>query len=202
MPVVDTGTDVIEFPDGMSDADIKSALDQRYEQKSPDISSRVPPASLLTKFVPDTSSNLPRRELPDYLDQPKDTTDYAGESLLGISPEDIPSGVGTTAPALTIPLSAMAKTEACALQYATSPRGLGMVAGAASPVAPAVYAKWAYDMLKGGIDSAKDAGEAVASLIRDHINRQMAPQLGEEKPPVDEEQVQLLTEDAVTTAAS
>ena len=157
----------------MSEEEIKSTIKRKFYSEP---TQKVPAHPV--PFVPDTSSNLPPRELPPAKPY-QDKTDYAGESLLGISPEDVPSGAGTTMPAVTIPLSAAAKTAASVVQYGTSPRGIGMIAGTATPAAPAVYAKWAYDMLKGGYESAKDAGGVIASMIRDHINNQMAPQAGE-----------------------
>lgn len=148
------------------------------------------------------AQTMPKRQLPPSTPQPKDTTDYASESLIGISPEDIPSGAGTTRPGITIPLSAVAKAAAGLTQFATSPKGLAQIGLAATPAAPAIYAKWAYDMLKSGVESAKNVGESVANLIRDRINRQMASQMGEQKPPVDEEEVQRLADESVNAALS
>ncbi len=179
--------------DILSDADVGLA-----ELSDDDVGLKLPSGTKLTKFVPESAAGLPKRELPPSNSTGKDTTDYAGQSLLGELPRF--SGAGTTAPAVTIPIAAAANTASGALEYATSPRGLGMIGAASTPAAPAVYAKWAYDMLKGGVESVKDAGEAVANLIKGHINSQMAAQLGEKSPPVDQAEIQRLADDAVNTA--
>lgn len=128
------------------------------------------------------------------------------ESLIGLSPEDIPSGANTTVPALTIPISAGAKMAAGVGQWATSPQGLAEMGVAATPAAPAVLAKWAYDMLKGGRKSAEDAGSEMANTLQDAIANRMisANQLGvppAATPEQMQEHIQNLAEDAVNSAA-
>lgn len=205
------GTGVVEFPDSMSQDQIKATIKRKFYSgtqtaSTGEVTNRLPAGMKPTAFVPQPSSDfggelgVGRQVDRTPSKASTDTTDYAGQSLLGISPEDIPSGAGTTAPGITIPLSAAAKTVAGVAQFATSPRGLAEIGAAATPAAPAVYLKWAYDMIKGGIKSAENVGESLANLIRDHINNQMASQTGGEKKPVDEEEVQRLAEESLNTA--
>lgn len=125
------------------------------------------------------------------------------ESSLGISPEMIPSGAHTRFPALTIPLSAVAKTAAGVGAYMTSPQGAAETALAATPAAPVILAKWAYDMLKGGYSSVKDAVDTLGQMANEALSRGIisANQLG----PVPEgtntkDHIQRLAEDAVNAA--
>lgn len=93
------------------------------------------------------------------------------ESLLGISPEMIPSGANTRVPWLTIPASVAGKTAAGLAGYATSPQGIGEITTAATPAAPAILAKWAYDMVRGGYDNVKGIVQELGGMAREALNR-------------------------------
>lgn len=208
--VPDLGT--VEFPDDMSEDQINQAIRKHLGVKQSPV-----PASLDTpQFQSPTGFTTSGQ--PIYPPSPEPTEEPLGkpfipdigpapgrtESLLGISPEKIPSGAGTSVPGLTIPLSAAAKTAAGVAGYLTSPQGLLEVGASLTPAAPAVYAKWAYDMIKGGIHSAKDAKDELSNLIADHLNRRMASSVGAPAVPEDtsQEHIQKLTEDAFNTALS
>ncbi len=125
-----------------------------------------------------------------------------------VGPEDVPTGPEITKetglPILaTIPTSAVAKLGAATIGYITSPKGAAMTLGAATPAAPVVFAKWAYDMIKGGVESAVDIKKEVGSMIQDAVANRMVAlnNIG----PIPEgktlpEHIQTLAEDAVNTA--
>jgi hypothetical protein len=124
-----------------------------------------------------------------------------------VSPEDVPTGAEMTTSTgipkiATIPASAIAKLGAGFVGYVTSPEGAAMTVGAATPAAPAVFAKWAYDMLKGGYASMTDAVDAVGQKINDAFSRKMfsANALGKPQEQPHDEFVQRLAEDAVNAA--
>jgi hypothetical protein len=92
------------------------------------------------------------------------------ESALGISPDMVPSGANTRAPWLTIPLSVAGKTAAGVAGYATSPQGVGEMVGAVTPAAPVIFAKWAYDMVRGGYRSAKGIADELKMMALQAFN--------------------------------
>ena len=128
-----------------------------------------------------------------------------------VSPDQVPTGAQMTAStglpkAVTVPASAVGKLGAGALGFVTSPKGMLQTAATKNPIAaPVVFAKWAYDMIKGAGASVEDATVAVRDKILDAFNRRMvtANQLG--KPPessmTDDQFAQRLAEDAVNAAA-
>lgn len=174
------------------------------ETKLPDFGPALPSFEP-DKPIPQWMANLPtesqfRKMSPSQLGM---QGNLSGESLIGISPEDIPSGAGTTHPEITIPISATGKAAAGVGQFLTSPKGITEVALAATPAAPVVYAKWAYDMIKGGVTSVTDLTQKMGQMITEHFNAKMvtANQLGAPEPLTPTaEQFQGMAEDAVNAA--
>lgn len=104
---------------------------------------------------------------------------------------------------VTIPASALAYNAAGLADYLTSAEGMTMTAASKTPLAPAVFAKWAYDMIHGGLVSAKDAVDVVGQMIHERFNRAIvkANSLGEPPPVMPaREAIQRLSNDAVGTA--
>lgn len=127
------------------------------------------------------------------------------DSAIGLSPEDIPSGAGTTHPEITIPISAAAKLAAGVGGYMTSPGGIKEMAVAATPAAPIIYVKWAKDMMEGGKQSLDNIVESLKGMIGQHVNRAFAAGQGVALPKqtdqARDEQYQELAENAVNLAA-
>jgi hypothetical protein len=106
-------------------------------------------------------ANLPGQWLGRNLTTGKEmlSPEEAEKSVIGISPEDIPSGANTTAPAITIPLSSGAKAVAGIGQYLTSRHGLSELA--AAPVTGGMMGvKWLLDMVHGITEQVPAAKEA------------------------------------------
>lgn len=188
---------VVEFPDGTSEEQILNAIKTQVPEAK-----HKPPSTLegLISKGPRDIADVFKSAASLYKKLPE-------ESVFGISPEDVPSGVGTTAPGITIPLSALGKTTAGAVGYATSPKGLLELGALATPAAPAVYVKWAADMLKGGYEAGTDLINTLGEMVRDSFNTGMvkANQLGitqPENPDHVQEQVQRVAEDAVNAAVA
>lgn len=115
--------------------------------------------------------------------RPSKTNPFAGppdQSAFGISPEMVPSGANTRVPWLTIPASVIGKTAAGIGGYLTSPQGMIETSLAATPAAPAIFAKWAYDMARGGYKSVQAIVNEVGGMARDAFNQGIidANQLG------------------------
>lgn len=138
--------------------------------------------------------------------RPSKTNPFAGpidQSAFGIGPEIVPSGANTKHPAITIPLSVAGKTAAGVAGYLTSPQGMIETSAAATPAAPAVFAKWAFDMARGGYKSVQSIVNEVGGMARDAFNKGIidANQLG----PVPEgktmqDHIQSIAEDAANAA--
>jgi hypothetical protein len=100
-------------------------------------------------------------------------TPWRNRPIFGSFAEGIPSGADSTVPALTIPISTVAKTAGQALDFLTTPSGAAQTAAAAAiPITRAPLAvKWGWDMLKSGASSAKNLGNDLANLISDSITK-------------------------------
>lgn len=93
-----------------------------------------------------------------------------------ISSEDVPTGqeisetTGLPKP-VGIGISAVDKLAAGVAGFMTSPSGATQVSAAETPAAPVIFAKWAYDMFKGGVDNAKVLVDGVKQKIFESINK-------------------------------
>lgn len=74
---------------------------------------------------------------------------------------DIPNAKN---PALA-PIVSLARAGAGIVNYFQTPQGLTEAGATLTPAAPAVFAKWAVDMVEGGYMSLKELGNSVAGLI-------------------------------------
>ena len=106
--------------------------------------------------------------------------------------------------ALTVPISAADKLVANATGFVTSPSGVFQTAAALSPAAPVVYAKWAYDMIKGGVASLEDAKNAIGQRIAETLTKAIIKHDNGNPATVQQKDdlTQKLAEDAVNAAAS
>lgn len=189
------GEGIVEFPDSMDDDAIKSVLQKKFParntQPPEDFPQSQAPASAALEIAGmasqlGTPDNPPKdlnprptwkqaaQELPGGFKRfIGDIADTKNKSILGLDNVEIPSGANTTMPGLTIPISSAAKATLGAAQYLSSPQGLAEAAISTSAAGPLVYGKWAFDMLKGGIQSVKEVKDSLAQLIRESINRGM-----------------------------
>lgn len=140
---------------------------------------------------------------------PAGETDESITERGAIRPEQVPSGQEMTDAtglprALTVPISAVDKLAAGIVQFGTSAKGMTQIGASVTPAAPVVYGKWAYDMLKGGVDSLVDAKNAIRDKIVESFNTQMVVQNHLGQPPTEDEKIDLaqrLSDDAVNSAA-
>lgn len=193
------GVGTAEFPDSMSQEDIGKVLSEQYPaQNQPTEAPTAPPGRQEPQITIETPPNrlMPVKPLVGALPPVGEPS----ESIIGLKPEIVPPG---TTP-ITSALSAVGKAGVGALGYMTSPQGMAEGAVAMTPAAPAVVTKWAVDMIRGGITSAKDLSEAVAGKLRDTLNVQALRLQGKpapkEEPKAQQEFVQRVSEDAVNTA--
>ena len=122
------------------------------------------------------------------------------ESILGISPDIVPRG---TTP-LTSGLSAVGKTAAGLGQFITSPQGMAETAAVATPAAPVIMAKWAYDMARGGYKSTKAIVDELGQMANEALNKGIITQnqLGPAPQGVTtQEHIQSLAENAANAVA-
>lgn len=85
----------------------------------------------------------------------------------------------------------------------TTPEVAGQALLTQTVAAPVVYTKWAYDMIRSGVQSVKDLTDRMTGLIGAHISAKIASanQLGQTPPPApDKEQIQGIANDAVNAA--
>lgn len=164
------------------------SLVQSFTPPSPDTIVSQPGGAYGTRFRP-SLKGFPVNNLSD--------------SAFGISPEMVPSGAGTKAPWLSIPASVVGKTAAGIGGYLTSPQGATEAALAATPAAPVILAKWAYDMMRGGYRSTKAIVDELGQMANEALNKGIisANQLG----PIPEgkttqEHIQSLSENAANAA--
>jgi hypothetical protein len=114
--------------------------------------------------VPETGDYL-GESLPHFTKR-KVSQFFEKPSLLGISPENVPSGKELTKDtglplAITEPASSIDKTVAGIAEFLTSPKGIAQTAALAVPgLDIAMVTKWTYDMIKGGYLNIKDAVDA------------------------------------------
>lgn len=113
-----------------------------------------------------TEQELSTARAPWYKPPPEWTTPIGG-------PTKVMPGADTAAPALTIPLSSLGKAAAGVFDYVRTPQGIVEGLTALTPAAPLVFAKWAKDMIEGGVTNVKEAANTIASMMRDSINRKI-----------------------------
>ena len=166
-------------------------------QKAAQVS--APPREPVRTFTP---SPIPYGPGTVVTSLPKFDTE---KSILGLpTPEEIPSGAESTVPLVTIPLSAAAKTAAGLGQFVTSPKGLAEIGGTFVPiVGQGIMLKWAHDLIKGGVTSAKDAIDTIANMAMDRELEHVSQKLGMKPPPQADrlEQYQRIAEDVLNTAS-
>ncbi len=203
----DTGdTLTVDADTPPTDEDIAQAFTEQRQQKAAPMAAAPKPAADIP--VPP----IPKPESLSSQIQPLPVTDMGPDISAWktgiVGPENVPSGAAITEAtgipkSLSIPASAVAKAGAGALGYMTSPEGAYMTAASKTAAAPAVFAKWAYDMISGGYQSGKDAVDTVKEMIQNAVNNRFitANNLGSKLEGVtDDAHVQRLAEDAVNTA--
>jgi len=104
--------------------------------------------------------------------------------------------------AVTLPVSAVGRLGTSIGQFVISPAGASEMAVAATPAAPVMFAKWGYDMLKAGKESAENIGRTLGGMLDSWVGQQIARanNLGE-PAPIPAELKQQLAEDVVNTIA-
>lgn len=177
---------IAEFPDEMSESDIKSVLRKKFlvEPQAPIVE---PPSTLRTPVrqtpVTEQDITLADPEFGGALIRRGNVQAGFPSAVAGLSPEQIPSGkriiespVGALAapalqiagipPALSQPAatvgSSLAKTGLGIADYLSSPQGTIELVGSLSPARLLVLGKWAYDMSKGAYGEAAEFGKLLA----------------------------------------
>lgn len=206
------GFGVVEFPDDFNDDQVQTALNQRFSAQK-----LSPPAEQIGPTIPggrpsatDPSGRVNRglnREVKNFGSMKQLKEEFQPimqESIFGLDPSKIPSGAHTDIPAVTIPISSAAKLATGIASYMTSPQGLIEIALAQTPVAPLVYAKWAKDMIQGGVESIDDLRITMKGMVDQWIGEQLANAFpGENVEPDKEvrmEAVQRIVDDALNAA--
>lgn len=162
------GIGLVEFPDDASLEEITQAGNELLLQKeagAAGLTGREAPNAKVgwswehLKAAPDAVSKAATHALFGRSDTPQEP-DWETQSMLGISPENIPPAPKSYDQPATNPgeflerlirpsVTPIAKAGAGVAGYMTSPQGVSEAALAATPAAPLVVGKWLLDMLEG-----------------------------------------------------
>ena len=178
------------------------------ESELNDIFAKISPPSRQNKFASPSGFESPFTA--DAAQPGKDALTANLKNLKPlVGPEMIPSGEqisqATGLPKIvTAPVSAVEKTAAGVAGFISSPAGVAQGLASMTPAAPVVYAKWAYDMLKGGVASLEDAKNAIGQRIAETLTKAIIKHDNGNPATVQQKDdlTQKLAEDAVNAAAS